>query len=413
MGNYIYRAYSGNGDELAGELEAQDISTAKHQLLQRGLLLLEIHESDTTSTTQILNEYWFKLTPPKPDKLQIAEFIEFLGILLSSGLDMEQCLKLSGEQASSSLRPVIEKLRTQVTSGKSLSLAMETQSKSGSFAGILPKPLIAIIKAGETSGQLADALTDYARATIERQKIYAEITASMIYPAIILIMSVVAIGVIAVFLVPAFLPIFEQSGASLPIVISLLASLSKIVSTHKLLLALVFLLGLIVTATMFKSKSGLQTLQTGMVGLPLIGQVLKQSEQSKIFGVLGILLNNKVELIAALEISAQVSFLGSLQSAMNRACNNVREGRKFSQSMQDEKVFSQLACRMIAIGEQTNRLGPLLTKLSDIQAKQVKMKLDKFVIFLTPIITITMGMLIGTLMIGTMQAILSINELSL
>lgn len=415
MGVFSYRAYAINGDNLSGELDAPDIKTAKRLLNQQGLLAYEISEINDQDIPVGQNQSWFKLTPAKPTPLQVAEFTEFLAILLGSGLAMDQCLKLCEDQAPSTLQPVISKIKKEVVSGKSLSSAMGQHNKKSlkNQSSILPNALIVVVRAGETSGKLADALASFSKGISDRHKIYSEITASMIYPAIILTMSVIAIGVISTFLVPAFMPIFEQSGASVPFIIAVLANISEFVGEQKLLLGLMLLLSLLIVITSLRTKTGLHAIQSVLLRLPFIGTLLQESEQSKVFSILAILLENNVELTVALNISADVSFLAPLRISMNEVSKAVQEGEKFSSTIQNQPQFPELACRMIAIGEETNQLGRLLQKLSDIQSTRVKAKLERFVVLLTPAITVTMGILIGALMIGTMQAILSINELSL
>ncbi|MCP4182990.1 MAG: type II secretion system F family protein [Hyphomicrobiales bacterium] len=415
MDMYKFRAYTAEGDDQAGELEARDLKSAKQQLHHQGLLAYEISKIETSFVAATKGSDWFKLTPAKPSQLQIAEFTKFLAILLRSGMDLDQCLQHCESQVASSLQPTLIRIRKAVVSGKSLSGAMEAQSEysANNTANILPRALIIIVRAGEASGKLAETLTSYSSSVIQRQKIYSEITTSMVYPIIILTMSVVAIGVISIFLVPAILPIFEQSDTSLPLIIAILVIIQEFIGNQILLLSLLLLFAVLAVTASFRTEAGLRSLQNVLVRIPFVGKLLLQSEQSKIFDVLAVLLDNKVELTKALEISADVSFLKSLGDSMREVTTSVREGQRFSTNMKDHAQFSQLACRMIAIGEETNQLGKMLRELSGIQSTLVKEKLERFVTLLTPVITISMGVLIGALMIGTMQAILSINELAL
>jgi general secretion pathway protein F len=146
--------------------------------------------------------------------------------------------------------------------------------------------------------------------------------------------------------------------------------------------------------------------------MPLVGNLITLAETAKLARTLASLLGSGVPMLTALRIVGNVAGNAVFTAALAEAAEQVKEGRMLSQAMHGSGVFPPLMLRLMAVGEETGRLEPMLRHVEKIFETQVHSRLEQLLTLLTPALTVFMGLLVGGLIMSVMSAILSINELA-
>jgi general secretion pathway protein F len=149
-----------------------------------------------------------------------------------------------------------------------------------------------------------------------------------------------------------------------------------------------------------------------LLRVPLLGQLVTMAETGKLARTLASLIGSGVPMLSALRIVGSVAGNAGFSTALNEAAEEVREGRMLSQALGKGGVFPSLMLRLIAIGEETGRLEPMLRHVEKIFESQLQRRVDQMLTLLTPALTIVIGGMVGGLIMSVMSAILSINELA-
>ena len=289
--------------------------------------------------------------------------------------------------------------------GGSLSEALEAQH--GTFSRLF----VNMVMAGEIGGTLdltLDRLSDY----LERSKELREsVISAMIYPALLVSLAFATLIVLLVFVIPAFIPIFEDLGGELPTVTRFVMFFAAILQK--------FWWGLMVMAVLFVVwfKNMLadpakrliwdkRALETRWVG-DLIGKI----EAARISRTLGTLLDNGVPMLSALSIAQNVIGNTVLLQEVKDAAREVKTGGGLSSNLARGGHFPRLALQMISVGEETGHLDEMLLKVSATYDREVRNTIDRLLSVFTPAVTVLMALMIGTILMSVLLPMLSINEM--
>jgi len=231
-----------------------------------------------------------------------------------------------------------------------------------------------------------------------------------------MVLAVVAVTIIIVFLVPNLLPLFEGTGVESPFILQFFASVSSILTLHwhafatALCLCLLTLLYTLRTNTV-RTFAGSLALQ-----LPIAGELNRQRNSAIFARLLGTLLASDVAPSQALEASANVLQNQVLTKCAKEIRQTVMDGGSLSEALQDANKFCPLLSRFVSIGEATGKLDELLLHYADVTDAAdaaVARSSERLMALLTPALTITIGSLVGGLILSVLLAILSVNSLAL
>jgi general secretion pathway protein F len=149
-----------------------------------------------------------------------------------------------------------------------------------------------------------------------------------------------------------------------------------------------------------------------LLRIPLLGDLVTMAETAKLARTLASLIGSGVPMLSGLRIVGSIAGNAGFSTALTEAAEEVREGRMLSQALRKGGVFPSLMLRLIAIGEETGRLEPMLRHVEKIFESQLQRRVDQMLTLLTPALTIVIGGMVGGLIMSVMSAILSINELA-
>jgi type IV pilus assembly protein PilC len=323
--------------------------------------------------------------------------------LIRAGLPILGSLELLGRrQKDANFRAQLEDVAARVKTGESISQAFEAQ---GGFPLVYTTTLLA----GERSGNLEEVLQrflDFQRVSLTFRK---KLKASLIYPALLIVMVIALFIFLITFVVPRFAQLYEQLGTHLPALTTFLLDLGHNAQHYGIYVAIV----LVVLGFLFyrwvKTEAGATALDKVRIGLPIFGTVWLKYQVGLFSRTLSTLLTGGLPLVPSLETAARSIDSRQIGNAVYRSVVTVREGKGLSASLQQTKVFPELAIEMIEVGESTGALPQMLNSVAEFFEEDVQTNLTAAMSLIEPLILIFMGVVVVTILIALYLPIFSLS----
>ena len=323
--------------------------------------------------------------------------------LIKAGLPILGSLELLGKrQKTPDFRAQLEDVAARVKTGESISGAFEAQ---GGFPVVYTTTLLA----GERSGNLEEVLQrflDFQRVSLTFRK---KLVASLIYPALLIVMVIALFIFLITFVVPRFAQLYEQLGTKLPALTTFLLALGEYAQHYGLYaVAVVAAVGYLLYRWM-KTDSGAMTVDRIRIALPIFGNVWLKYQVGLFSRTLSTLLTGGLPLVPSLETAARSIDSRQISNAVYKSVETVREGKGLSVSLQETKVFPELAIEMIEVGESTGALPQMLNSVAEFFEEDVQTNLTAAMSLIEPLILIMMGLVVTTILIALYLPIFSLS----
>ena len=271
---------------------------------------------------------------------------------------------------------------------------------------------VALVRAGEASGQLAATLSRLAELLERQQRLAAAVTSALIYPCLLLIAAVGAITLLLTEVLPQFVPLFDQSGAKLPASTQLLIATGDFISQNGLLILLAIAVLVLLGRVALRVPRLRLTTDRLLLHVPIAGGLLREVLAARFTRVLGTLLVNGVSLIAALGIVRDAVGNRAAMAAVERAAASARAGAGLALQLGAAKVFPPRTMHLLRLGEENAELGPMALRAAEIHEERTRVALQRLVALLVPAITIIMGIAVAGIVASLLTAMLSLNDLA-
>ncbi|MBU6462914.1 MAG: type II secretion system F family protein [Bradyrhizobium sp.] len=404
MPTFRYEAYRSDGAFAEGMIEAVSLDAANDLLWSRGLSPYQMRASEEAETK------WWNRDIRLGDGTRRADLLTFtrqFSMLNGADIPLDSALRILNAQASSHrLRSLVEQLLSDVLAGAALSDAMQKQPK------LFPPDYIAVIRAGEMGGRLGAVLIEVAELLERRAEIRQRVQSALIYPSILVVLSIGTLGILLGGLIPSFAPVFVQSGKPLPASLQVMLMIRDhwIEIGTGVALGTTLLLGTAATANR-KPGTRLQ-LDHLKLRLPLLGSFLLRQETARFTRTLASMLKAGVPLTHAAKTSCSVLGNRYITDSLERTIEAVHQGSALNTALHAEAVLPAIALQMIAVGEEAGKLDHMLTHVASMLEKEIQNNIDRFMSALTPALTVGIALLVGTMIMPVMSAVLSINDLA-
>jgi general secretion pathway protein F len=403
---FRYRAYGPQGELAEGQLEASSESAVNEALWARRLVPFEVVRADAASTPWWRREIGSGEARLSPS--QLAGFTREFATLSAADIPLAQTLRIMADEASPGVvRQVLERLLQEVLGGAALSAAMLKQPKS------FTPEYVSVIRAGEASGALSRSLDELAMLLERRGELRARLHSALVYPAVLIVLSIASLIIIAGVLVPNIAPIFKESNSAVPGTIAFLMMLHERWAEILLAIAGVIALAGLGMSSALRSPSGRIAIHRRLLEAPVIGGYLLKRETARFARTLGTLLTAGVPLLQAMASASDTVNNRALAASLQEAQERIREGASLHKALKECSGLPALALRMISIGEQAADLGGMLLRVAAMLELQTQRTLDRFMTILTPAITLFIATLIGLLIVTIMNAVLSLNDIAI
>ncbi len=406
MPSYFYKAITSNGETLEGEMEAPTQSAAIEKLQNSGHIPISAEEVTALRKTSKYSINLPKWNKEKISSNHISIMTRELATLLHAGLPLDQALQtLENVSINPQVKALVNNIYSRVQSGASLSAAMEAQSNNFS------RLYLNMIRAGETGGALEivlQKLSDYLERSSEMR---STIISALIYPIILFVIAIVSVITLMLFVVPQFVPLFEDVGQALPY------STQMVFGTAEFFKHYWWVFPIIVAAIIwiFKNqmKDPVKHLQwdTFVLSLPLYGDLIAKIEVSRFSRTLGTLLSNGVPLLTGVSIVREVISNRAIVKVMEAVTYSLEQGGRLADALNKAQQFPQLAVQLIQVGEETGQLEIMLLKIADIYDRETNSAIKRMLTLIEPVLILGLGGMIATIIISILVAILGLNEL--
>jgi len=335
-----------------------------------------------------------------------AQFTHQLATLLAAGQPLDRALQFLLEQPENPrARKLIERVREAVRGGTSLSAALEQQH------GVFSRLYVNLVRAGEASGALDTTLRRLGEYLERAQSLRASVINALIYPSIILFAVGLVVLVLLGYVVPQFVPVFQDMGAELPLITRMVLVVSDFLAVAWWTLPLAAFGVLVWLRRTWRNPESRRRLDERLLGVRLIGPLALKLETARLARTLGTLLSNGVPMLTALSIARNVLGNRVLGEAVEAASDDVKRGTGLSFALGATKRFPKLALQMIAVGEESGALDQMLLKVADTYDDEVRFALDRALSALAPAVTVLLAMLVGLVIFSIMMPIMNMTDL--
>jgi general secretion pathway protein F len=401
---YSYKAVNSQGETEEGVKNAADQQAVLAELQGQGLIPIRIE----TARDKSFLGFHLGASAVSLSQKEILLLTGELATLLESGLPLDRSLQVLIQltEDNDKLSKLISQVLEKVKGGASLADALESQ------AGVFSRFYLNMIRAGEMGGNLGDVLTRLSEYLERSQELKDTVTTALIYPAILLIMSLASLFVMLTFVVPQFTEMFESSGQALPVPTQIVVALAEGLQAYWWLL----LLAVIISSSYMKSQLAdpirRKVWDARFLTMPLFGDIILHTETANLSRTLGTLLGNGVSILKALEIVRETAGNTVIADLLEEAEQQLKQGKSMSDALISSECFPKLAVQMIKMGEETGRLEEMLLRVATIYDKQLRTAIQRMLALLEPALIISLGLMIAGIIVSILLAILSVNDLA-
>jgi len=397
MSAFRWEAVDARGRVSQGVLEAASARAARDQLRAGGLTPTAVAEAAARADA---------LQHTRLPAALVTLTTRQLATLVQSGMPLDQALAAVAEQADDARAAgIVAAVRTQLSAGEALPAALARYPRTFS-------PLYrGLVGAGAETGRLAEVLTRLADYLEAREALRQKVVLALIYPAIVTVIAFAVIAVLLAYVVPQVVSVYQQSRQALPwLTQALIATSAFVRATGWLWLGLV-----VVAALAFVVANRRPAFRARwhawLLRLPVVGRLARSLDSARFASTLAILVGSGAPLLRSLDAASDVVRMLPLARAARAATALVREGVTLSRALKEQGEFPPVLIHLVANGESSGRLGPMLQRAAEELERDAERRLAWLAALLQPALIVVMGAIVLVLVLAVMLPIVSMNQL--
>ena len=398
------RVATAGGQITEATYVAENEARLRSELADKGLFVLSVQGKGGVTVGGL------QIRLPKRRKLPMSEFLVFnqeLATLLRAGLPLVQSLDILRRRAPNPIfKAALDDIYDKVRSGTSLSEAFEAQNL---FSGVYTASLMA----GEKSGSLEQVIRRYVTHMKVMSGVRAQVISALVYPAVLILLSVAVVSLIVFKVVPEFAEFYKQygEGALLPISTRIVVGISGgLLSWGPVLLAAIFGAVLFALAWL-RQPNERRRFHAGILRLPFFGPLARKLATAQVSRTMATLLAGGIPLVNALDISAKSVGNKAVAHGLLTVAKDVREGGSLGTSLTKQHIFPHVAVEMVEVGESTGALADMLNSVADFYDEENSTTLARFSNLIQPVLLIVMGIVIAFLLMSLYMPLFNLSTL--
>jgi type IV pilus assembly protein PilC len=408
MTTFAFRAMDLAGAATAGEIEAESKAQVSEQLRQRGLIVLDVSEKSEPFKIEQLWRTWKGI-----DMRELSVFSRQFATLVASGMPMLRTLHTLEEQTQDErIKEAIGGLRADVEAGSTLEQAMERHPE------VFDRLYRAMIRSGEESGRLEDALDRIAYQVEKSDSLRRQVKSALMYPALIFGFAMVVLVAIVAFVIPVFVGIFQQIGeenesedVSLPLPTQICVTASDAITGYWYIL----IPGLIVSFVLFfrwkRTEKGKEMWDRFVLKLPAkIGDVIQKVALARWSRTFSGSVAAGVPMLQAIKLTGETAGNVVIEQAMGDVYASAKRGGSLAGPIESNPIFPPMVGHMVAVGEETGQLEHMLAKIADFYEAEVDAKVKALTSLIEPLMIVFVGGVVGFIVIAMYLPIFSLYD---
>lgn len=388
-------AYDRSGRQVLETIDAATVDEASEALRRRGLFVTEAAEEKVLEP----DARWSERVPTarglgaRGRLRHVSGLARQMSVLVSTGTPIVEALGSMERQAKpgTEWERVLKDVRRRVEEGASLSKAMEAHPQH--FDAVARS----LVSAGEEGGKLDAMLERLARLTRQQVKIRGQITSAMIYPCLLICISMGVVATMLGFVLPRFQGMFESLGATLPPTTKALLATSAWLRSYWPWVVGGLAAGGGSTGYWLMTEAGRRWLDGMVIRVPLIGMAARSFATARLCRVIGTLVEGKVPLLDTLQLAREAAGNAVYENLVSRAARAVERGDSMSTVFASSGLVPVSVCEALRSGEKSARLGPVLVTLADALDEDNEVAVKTLTALLEPMILLTLGLVVGTM----------------
>jgi MSHA biogenesis protein MshG len=393
MSNFRYRGRSGRGDLITGKLEAETIDAVAARLLNLGITPLHIAPDSTQATS--VQDLMQRLGAGRPSNADIVLFSRQMYAITKSGLPLLRGLRGLAESTHNAvLRDALHDVLQSLEMGRELATSLARHPQ------IFPPLFLSLVRVGESTGTLDNAFLRLCEYLSQDQDIQDRVKSAIRYPIIVIIMIGLAVGVITVFVIPNFAPLFKVLGNDIPWPTRVIMGASDLVVHHGWAMLAAAILAIVALKRYLKTETGRYRWDGYKLKVPVLGELLRQSILSRVIRSLSISLDAGLPMIQALTLLSRAAGNEYLAERLLRLRDAVERGDSLSRAATTSGIFPSLVLQMMAVGEETGELTRLLEEIAGFYQREVDYRLKNLTAMIEPLLIVVVGGMVLILALG-------------
>lgn len=393
---YYFKARNAKNELIEGTRTTSSEKEAIASLSGEGLVVFSIIEaSEKFSGSENKPKSFFSGGGGRVKAQDIAIFCRQFATLINAGVTILDAIEdVSDMSLNKSLAGMLKSISTDIRGGNTLSDSMKK------YENTFGRVFIALVTAGERSGNLGKILKNLADYLENSVKLKRKVKAASSYPLFVLGFFACALAVMVFFLIPKFKDMFSSFGADLPLPTKIVMGIST-TAINNLPLVLITLVVSVTGLIMFHRTSGGRAFfDTTLLQLPIFGEIFKKVVFARFFQTLATLIRSGNDVVSSLEIAAKAADNVFIEGKITKVKNRVVEGGTISEEMEKLRVFPKMVCRMTAVGEKSGQLDEMFDKLSDYYSDEVDAVVDALSSIIEPVLIVGIGGIVGGVVIA-------------
>ena len=378
---YSLKALRAPDQILFLELDAADEAAARAQAVQQGYVVLTVKAAGLARSWRLVK------------KFPLSLFSQEMLALMAAGLSLVESLEAIAEkEASPENRKVFEGLLGRLRQGLTFSAALEV------FPAQFPPLYVAMVRASERTGDMAQALSRYITYREQTDKVRNKIVSAMIYPAVIIFVGGLVALLLLFYVVPRFSRIYDDIRGEVPFLSRLMLEWGKLVESHWAVILGVG--GGVVAFLIFMAvrPAGRAWLTRMVMRIPALHERARVYQLARLYRTLGMLLRGGIPVLQAFEMSAGLIGV-ELRVGLQAASDRIREGMLMSRAMEEYGMTTPVALRLLRVGERTGQMGDMLEHIAAFHDEEMERWVDWFTRLFEPLLMTLIGIVIGGIVV--------------
>ncbi len=406
MATFRYKALSAQGGErVRGEINAPSRELAVRQLRRAGQLPISVVAAGgwPRFRTSALTS---RRATRKVARQDLVVLTRGLATLLAAGLSLEQALRaLAGFDLAAPARRLIETLAGQLQGGVSLSAALAQHPAV--FDGLY----VSMVRAGEAGGALGEVIARLGDYLEHMAALRANLINALIYPGILLGFSVASVMALMTFVVPQFVPLFENANQNLPWLTRAVFAASALFQAYWWCLPPGLLLLLWGTEKYLSVPKRRRRFDGWCLHLPWLGTLVRRVEIARCAHTLSTALSHGVPHLAGIALVREATVNTHMAEALDAVSNSLEQGQTMAASLKESQLWPALARQLVEVGEAGGQLEAMLAKLADIYDREVQSSIKRLLTVLEPALILGLGGLVAVIIASVLLAVMGLNAL--
>lgn len=391
MALFRYRAYTQDGKNVSGVIDADSYLLAKERLLKQQVMVTGL---------QLLDDKQGEISLPSS---LLLGFTRELAQLLRAGLPLyESLLTIEEKYRTHKAHPLLLDLCDRLKGGSSLSSALKNYPKT------FDKVYLSMVHAAEQSASLPYVFDQLTLLLSRQQKLKKQLFSALAYPAFLGVFCIIVVFSLLFFVIPPMQELFE--GRRLHPLTEVVLSLSRFMNENGWLLLISFLAFAVLLFALFRSEKGRRLIQNACLKIPFFKTIIIQSALIRFCRANSVLLAGGVTLLNALSLSRKVMRNPFLEDVIAKAEEKIIEGKRLSEELKTSSLIPPLVVRMLSIAEETGKMAPMLQNIAEIYEEDMEKDLAQMTALLQPAVLLVLGAVVGLIVLSILLPLTDVSS---